>query len=144
MSASKKKNSGVREKSTDIAAIRENEIKRSISFAHNLFVSKRNDMIQNSRMNLSLREQKMVLYMLAKVKKGDSPDTEYEFSALEFARAIGLKGKAIYNYEVILNMLKRLADKSWLAVGQDGKEVAIVRWFNTVHMKNQKGGLGVS
>ncbi len=117
--------------------VKKDEIERLKSFAHALIISKRNDMIQNSRINLTLREQKMVLYMLTKVRPGDSPDTEYTFSAREFALAIGLRGKAVYNYSELTDMLQHLSDKSWRSINKDGTEIQIVRWFNTVHIKDR-------
>lgn len=107
-----------------------------------LMVSKRNDMIQKSRQNLTLREQKAVLYMLTKVKPSDQPGTKYLFSALEFSIAIGIQGKARYNYKVIMDMLQKLSDKSWWIRNEEESENQLVRWFNTVHVKDDKIGPG--
>lgn len=117
--------------------VKKDEVERLKSFAHALIISKRNDMIQNGRINLSLREQKMVLYMLTKVRPGDSPDTEYTFSAREFAIAIGLRGKAIYNYGELTDMLQHLSNKSWRNINRNGTQMQIVRWFNTVHVEDR-------
>lgn len=117
--------------------------KKRKSLFKELTISKRNDMIQNSRMQLTIREQKVIYYMLTKVRPEDTPETEYVFSALEFANAIGIKSRAKYNYKQIMQMLQKLANKSWYLVDQSGKEIRLVRWFNTVHVQDKGIGPGI-
>lgn len=125
------------------------KLERSKAMIKELTVSKRNDMIQNSRSNLTLREQKAILYMLAKIKPEDSITTEYEFSCLEFALAIGITGRSKYNYKQIMSMLQNLSDKSWwLVEKKDSKTTTkLARWFNTVHLsstsKNDPGKIKI-
>lgn len=125
------------------------KLERSKAMMKELTVSKRNDMIQNSRSNLTLREQKAILYMLAKIKPEDSITTEYEFSCLEFALAIGITGRSKYNYKQIMSMLQNLADKSWWLIEKKDSETTakLARWFNTVHLgstgKNDPGKIKI-
>lgn len=126
------------------------KLERSKAMIKELTISKRNDMIQNSRSNLTLREWKAVLYMMAKIKPEDDITTEYEFSCLEFAMAIGITGRSKYNYKQIMSMLQKLSDKSWWLIEKDDTKTAsakLVRWFNTVHLgaanKNDPGKIKI-
>lgn len=116
-------------------------LRESLSFAHTLLVSKRNDMIQQGRMNLTMRENKILTYILSHVLPGDPPDKAYVFNSLEFAIGIGLKGKSRYNYKSITSDLKKLSDKSWWLV--NGNEKILVRWFHKVHVKEDLLSPGV-
>lgn len=111
------------------------KIAESLSYAKQVLISKRNDMIQNSRMDLTNRQQKIVNYAISKIKPGDTVDTEYIFSARECGLAMGLKGKSIYNYTEITDELKKLSDKSWVI--RVGNQIRIVRWFNTIHIQDK-------
>ena len=117
------------------------KIKDSVDYGKMLMFSMRNDMIQNSRVFLSLREGRIVYFMIAKIKPEDTVQTEYTFSAKECAIAMGLKGKAKYNYKELTDTIQRLSDKSW-KICVDG-ELRIVRWFNTIHLSTDKESAGV-
>ena len=81
------------------------KIKDSVDYGKRLMISMRNDMIQNSRVFLSLREGRIVYFMIAKIKPEDTVQTEYTFSAKECAIAMGLKGKAKYNYKELTDTI---------------------------------------
>lgn len=122
-------------KAKDQTSPEKEKVVQSLSYAKTVLISKRNDMIQNSRMNLTNRQQKIVNYAMSKIRPGDTVNTEYIFSARECGLAMGLKGKSIYNYAEITDELKKLADKSWLIRVDD--HVQIVRWFNTIHIQDK-------
>ena len=49
-------------------------------------VVKANDLIQKSRFNLSLQQQKIVLYLISQITPYDEEFKLYEFSILDFCR----------------------------------------------------------
>ena len=56
----------------------------------NKTVTKANDLIQKSRFNLSLQQQKIVLYLISQVTPFDEDFKLYEFSIAEFCRVCGI------------------------------------------------------
>ena len=59
--------------------------------ARNLMVVKRNDLILKSRFNLSLQQQKIVLYLISQITPYDEEFKKLEFS-LNFSATCKLKG----------------------------------------------------
>ena len=56
-----------------------------------LTVYKRDDMIQRSRFDLTLREQRIVLFAISKIKPHDTSDTLYEFNMRDMCKIVGTK-----------------------------------------------------
>ena len=97
-------------------------------YSRELAVYKSDEMIQKGRYNLSVQEQRTILYAISKIKPEDTKDTEYAFSLRDFYNVCGIKKDT---YTTIKKMLKELGDKSWWIQREDGKE-SLVRWFNTI------------
>ena len=53
-------------------------------------VIKYNDLIQKTRHQLSMQEQKIVLYLISKIKPGDTELTDYKFDVAEFCEICGI------------------------------------------------------
>lgn len=105
-----------------------------------LTVYKRDDMIQRSRFDLTLREQRLVLFAISKIKPHDTSDTIYEFNIRDIVKIVGTKDES---YTRIKYIAKALSDKSWWVLSDDNIE-SLVRWFsdfeinhsnNTVRLK---------
>lgn len=69
-------------------------------------VRKRNELIQQSKNELNLREQKVLAFLLSKIKPSDEPETEYEFSISDFCKTCGIT----YNGQNENEVLKALQD----------------------------------
>ena len=99
-------------------------------------VSKSNTLIQNSRFNLSVQEQKAIAYILSLIK----PNTqiiEYEFSIIHFLNVLGLthSGK---NYKDMKKVLKGLVSNViWITL-PNGTETTI-NWLSKVYITKQSG-----
>ena len=99
-------------------------------------VSKSNTLIQNSRFNLSVQEQKAIAYILSLIK----PNTEiieYEFSIIHFLNVLGLthSGK---NYKDMKKVLKSLVSNViWITL-PNGTETT-VNWLSKVYLTKQSG-----
>jgi plasmid replication initiation protein len=110
----------------------------TLSEVRNHLVVKRNDLIQKSRHQLDLQEQKIVLYMISKIKPNDKDFTEQVFSIAEFCKLCGLDEDSGGNYAYIKNTLKTLSDRSIWVTLEDGSET-ILRWINDVTMSKRSG-----
>ena len=99
-------------------------------------VYKRDDMIQKSRHQLSVREQKAVLYAISKIKPEDTAMQEYIFDIKDFYLMCGLESDS---YTVLKALLLGLKSKSWwMQIDDEGTESA-VSWFNTVRTNKKSG-----
>lgn len=97
-------------------------------------IYKRDDMIQQGRHQLSLSEQRCILYVISKIKPTDSSFTEYEIDLADFYRVCGLKNESYTDFKGIV---KGLADRSWWAEIDDSE--SLVRWFNVVRLRKNSG-----
>lgn len=99
-------------------------------------VFKRNDMIQKARFNLSVVEQRSVLYAISKIKPGDTHLKEYTFDIKDLYGVIGWKKESYTEFKA---MLKKLRDRSWWILMQDGETESAVSWFSTVRSNKKTG-----
>jgi plasmid replication initiation protein len=101
-------------------------------------VVKSNDLIQKSRFQLTPQEQKIVLYLISKIKPNDVTLKEYAFGVGEFCKVCGLNTSGA-NYKYIKHTIKELSDKSiWIKL-ENGTET-LMRWINKAWI-NQKSGM---
>jgi plasmid replication initiation protein len=115
---------------------RENQAELYKERAH--LVVKRNDLIQRSRHKMDLQEQKILLYMISKIKPNDIDFTEQTFSIIEFCKACGLDDDNGGNYAYIKNTLKSLRDRSIWVTLDDGSETTLA-WINKVKIEKRSG-----
>jgi len=112
--------------------------KETLSEVRDHLVVKRNDLIQKSRYQMSLQEQKIVLYLISKVKPDDKNFKEQLFSIKEFCLVCGIDDDNGKNYGNIKNTLKTLSDRSiWITL-EDGSETTL-RWVNKVTINKHSG-----
>lgn len=86
-------------------------------------VVKHNDLIQKSRFNLSLQEQRVILFLISKIKPTDDNLKEYEFNILDFCEVAGIK-EPRGSYDSIKKVLLSLYrkgfelenEKKWVAI----------------------------
>ena len=110
----------------------------------NNLVAKDNRMIQDSRMSLSMIENKAVLYLISKIKPKDVPGEIYIFNCREFQALLKWNKEA--SYQNIKIMLQNLGDISWWIEGNVNgrKKDILVRWFDIVHMDPGNGDIEIS
>lgn len=92
-------------------------------------VVKSNVLIQKSRFELSLLEQRIVLYLISQISFGDNEFKTYELPIGEFSHICGQRGGG-RDYTEIKDTIKGLADKSIWVELQTGEE-ALIRWIET-------------
>ena len=91
-------------------------------------VRKRNDLITKSRFSLSLQEQKIVLFLISKIKPTDTDFQEYTFSIKDFCEACMLESTGGEQYEQVKEAIKNIADQSLWVKMDDGRET-LLRWI---------------
>ncbi len=112
----------------------------------NYIVSKSNDIVQKSRYELSVTEQRAIAYICSLIKpinildsvKGISWQLEYEFNIVDYAKTCGISANNGRIYEETKNLLKGLIQKvMWIEL-PDGTETT-VNWVSKV-WTNKKNG----
>jgi plasmid replication initiation protein len=114
---------------------------RTIMEARDYKVVKSNELIQKTRFNLSVQEQKIILYLISKIKPDDLELKEHNFEIADFCHVCGLDDDSGGNYKYIKDTVKALSDKSvWLEMG--GSEI-LLRWLYTAKVNPRSGLIAV-
>lgn len=104
-------------------------------------VVKHNQLIQHSRHNLSTQEQKIVLFLITKIKPEDTDLHLYEFKIRDFCDICGIDLSG-GNYVLLKETIKKLADKSiWITL-DDGRET-IIRWIDRPYIDDKSGTIQI-
>jgi len=105
-------------------------------------VVKSNDLIQKSRFLLSLQEQKIILFIISKIKPNDENFFTLNFSIQEFCKVCGIDETNGKNYKNIKDTIKSLSDKSvWLKLENDSE--TLVRWINKAWISSKSGSIEI-
>lgn len=94
-------------------------------------VVKSNSLIQKSRYSLSVQEQKIILYLISKIKPTDDEFETYTFNLRDLCDVCGISynGK---NYRDFKDAIQNLRDKSfWL---KSDTEESLCSWVNKVRI----------
>ena len=79
------------------------------------YVVKSNELIQKSRYEMTVQQQKLILYAISKIKKDDLPDQEYDLSIDEICSVCGLELDAGGTYyKRIKDDLRKLTTRIWI------------------------------
>jgi len=117
--------------------------KRSVSDMRLKTVVKANELIQKSRFNLSLQQQKIVLYLISQITPYDEDFKTYQFSISEFCRVCGIDETSGKNYQDLKTAIKDIADKSlWVEV-EEGRET-LLRWIAKPYINKKSGTIEIS
>ena len=105
-------------------------------------VVKANELIQKSRFNLSLQQQKIVLYFISQIMPQDDDFKLYSFTIPEFCRVCGITVESGKNYQDVKNAIKEIADKSlWIRL-PNGKST-LVRWIEKPYIDDKSGVIDI-
>lgn len=108
----------------------------------NKTVVKANELIQKSRFNLSLQQQKIVLYLISQISMYDADFKEYEFNISEFCRVCGIDETSGKNYKDLKQAIKDIADKSlWIQI--DEKTETLLRWIEKPYINKLEGTIKI-
>lgn len=106
---------------------------------------KANELIQKSRFELSLPEQKTIAFICSMIKPPAEVNApyilNYEFNIRDYCKVCGIDLNTGKNYSDIKNVLKRLSDRSmWL---DDGNGDVLVRWLTKVRTNKRSGRVNI-
>lgn len=111
----------------------------SLCSGREMEIYKANDMIQKGRHELSLQEQRCVLYAISKIKPEDTVFQEYTFELADFYKLCGLQGDSYTELKAILIGLKQ---KTWWVESAPNVE-STISWFNKVRTNKKSGTVTV-
>lgn len=105
-------------------------------------VVKHNDLVQKSRFDLTLTEQKTINFLVSLIKPQkdctDIQPLEYEFEIMDYCKICGIDYKQGKNYKMVRDTLKSLRDKSVIVTLADGTETS-VSWLNKFWSNKGRG-----
>lgn len=114
-------------------------------------VVKGNDMIQKTRFELSLAEQKSIAFVCSLIKPIDVKDSvrgipyqlEYEFQITDYCKICGIDYDQGKNYNDIKNTFKKLRDRSMWMMKEDNETEVTVAWMDRVWTNKRSGKIKV-
>lgn len=123
--------------------------KIDIATKREYLVVKSNSIIQQTRFELSLPEQKTIAFICSKIKpieaidraKGVPFQLEYDFNIRDYCKVCGIDYDAGKNYADVKATLKKLSDRSmWVTFDENPDEEVLCRWLSKVRT-NKKSGI---
>ncbi len=97
------------------------------------YVVKSNELIQKARYNLTVQQQKLVLYCISKIKLNDDPSTLYEFSLDEVCSVLNLAlDEGGFYYRSLKNDFIKLTSRSWVTFPD--KTEGTFSWFSDAYV----------
>ncbi len=103
-------------------------------------IVKSNDLIQKSRFQLSSQEQKIILYLISKIKPEDMILKDHTFEIRDFCKMCNIETNSGANYKYIKQTIKALRDRSIWVTLENGSETTLA-WIDKVTINKQSGTL---
>ena len=107
--------------------------------ARDQLVVKANELIQKDRFSLTTQQQKIVLYLISKIKPDDTDFRMLEFDILEFCRVCGVSTQSGKHYTDLKAAIKELADKSMYILLPDKTRETLIRWIEKPYFNERSG-----
>lgn len=105
-------------------------------------VVKANEIIQQARYDLTLKELKLLGYLISLVKPNDAADKKYTMTIKEYCKVRGIDDGSGKNYTDIKKTLKALRDKSFWIQNEDGTEI-LVGWLGGANLIKRTGKVNI-
>lgn len=106
------------------------------------FVVKSNDFVRHGRFRLTLAQQKMILYIVSKIKPSDSNFQVYTFNITDFCKMCQLNRIGGKQYDILKASLKELHDKSVYIQIDDDTET-LVCWIKKPTFHKNSGTVDI-
>lgn len=101
-------------------------------------VRKANQLIQQSRFNLTTQQQKIVIYLISQISPFDKEFKEYTFDIRDFCEICGIDENNGGNYSDLKEQIKTIADKSaWIELNDN--EETLIRWIEKPKILKNSG-----
>lgn len=105
-------------------------------------VVKSNYLIQKTRYDLNLAEQKLILHLIQLIEPKDDDFKTYQFSIRDYCKVCEIDYDNGKNYINIKRALKALSDKSFWMEQKDGSEV-LMRWIDKIKIDRRNGVIDI-
>lgn len=112
----------------------------NIGSDRNQLVVKDNDLIRKARYNLSVNQQKIIAYLISKIKPTDKELQKYEISIQDFCEICGID--KTYFYSEIKDIVDNLDNKSFWVETAD--KLFKFRWFSEVEIIKGSGKINIT
>lgn len=99
-------------------------------------VVKSNDLIQKAKYNLTSTQQKLLAYIISKIRPDDTELTEYEIKVMDFCDLIGANKD--WFYSEFIDIIDDLDNNKSFWIETD-KEIYKFRWFADTRYLKKKG-----
>lgn len=113
-----------------------------IDKAREQLVVKANEVIQKNRYSLNSVEQKIVIYLISKIKPDDKEFSWYDFEIREFCKVCGIDYNNGKNYKDIKKVIENLHAKSFWVETEDGAET-LCSWVNKAKLQKGSGKIRI-
>lgn len=98
-----------------------------------MFVAKSNALIQRSRYSLTLQQQRILLFLISKIKPTDTPEETYTFSIEEFCKVCGITASTGDYYKTIKDDLLYIRNNGFWIKREDGSYVTAA-WLSKAYI----------
>ena len=103
-------------------------------------VRKSNELIQQSRYEMPLLQQKIVLYLISQISPYDEDFKTFEFNIREFCRVCGIDCDNGGNYELLKKQIQAISSQCfWIQLGDTEKTEVLFHWISKARIKNKSG-----
>ncbi len=112
---------------------------KEVLSAKSMLVVKENELIQRASYHLTMEEQKLLCYVISKIKPTDKVFEQYTISALDFAEVVGIDKRHAYRD------FKKMVDsfdekKQWIKVGDNNINFRV---FSEAEYNEKQGSITV-
>lgn len=118
---------------------REEEIKAE----RESLVVKENTLVRHTRYDLSLSEQKILIFIISKIMADEKDFKHIRFRISDYIQVAGIKHRGGSEYEYIKSSIKSLSDKSWWLKSSDSLKEGLFRWIDTAEISENSGEVDV-
>lgn len=106
-------------------------------------VVKENTLVRHTRYDLSLSEQKILIYIISKIMADDKDFKHVRFRISDYMQVAGIKHRGGSEYEYIKSSIKSLSDKSWWIRNINGQSEGLFRWVDTAEISENSGEVDI-
>lgn len=111
----------------------------SVKLERESLVVKENTLIRHTRYDLSLAEQKILIYIISKIMADDKDFKHITFRIADYMQVAGIKSGSSYEY--IKDSIQSIRNKSWWI--KDGKKETLFSWIDTATVKENTGEVDI-
>jgi len=115
----------------------------NITESRNQYIAKSNTLIQRSRYSLTLQQQRILLFLISKIKPTDTADQEYTFRIGEFCKVCGITASTGDYYATVKDDLLYIRNNGFWLKLEDGR-LTTVSWLNKAYIKSDEDGAEIT